>query len=64
MVNQESRSRQVRYKLTPRKTQINKKKIPIVDYSIVRGTTSRDIVKMIREFGAEEDLFCLDLSTD
>ncbi|MBL7478909.1 amidophosphoribosyltransferase [Legionella bononiensis] len=57
MPNQESRSRQVRYKLTPQKTEINKKKVLIVDDSIVRGTTSREIVKMIREFGALEIYF-------
>lgn len=57
MPNQESRSRQVRYKLTPQKTEINKKKVLIVDDSIVRGTTSREIVKMVREFGAKEIYF-------
>lgn len=57
MPNQEARSRQVRYKLTPQKTEINKKKVLIVDDSIVRGTTSREIVKMVREFGAKEIYF-------
>lgn len=57
MPNQESRSRQVRYKLTPQKTEINNKKVLIVDDSIVRGTTSREIVRMIREFGALEIYF-------
>lgn len=57
MPNQESRSQQVRYKLTPQKTEINNKKVLIVDDSIVRGTTSREIVKMIREFGALEIYF-------
>lgn len=57
MPNQEARSRQVRYKLTPQKTEINNKKVLIVDDSIVRGTTSREIVKMIREFGALEIYF-------
>jgi len=57
MPNQESRSRQVRYKLTPQKTEINNKKVLIVDDSIVRGTTSREIVRMIREFGASEIYF-------
>ncbi|KTD75157.1 amidophosphoribosyltransferase [Legionella waltersii] len=57
MPNQESRSRQVRYKLTPQKTEINKKRVLIVDDSIVRGTTSREIVHMIREFGALEIYF-------
>ncbi|TAL63977.1 MAG: amidophosphoribosyltransferase [Legionella sp.] len=54
MPNQETRSRQVRYKLTPQKTEINEKKVLIVDDSIVRGTTSREIIKMVREYGAKE----------
>jgi amidophosphoribosyltransferase len=57
MPNQEARSRGVRYKLTPQKTEIENKKVLIVDDSIVRGTTSREIVKMVREFGAKEIYF-------
>lgn len=57
MPNQEARSRQVRYKLTPQKTEINNKKVLIVDDSIVRGTTSREIIKMVREYGAKEIYF-------
>lgn len=57
MPNQEARSRQVRYKLTPQKTEINQKKVLIVDDSIVRGTTSQEIVKMVREYGAKEIYF-------
>lgn len=57
MPNQKARSRNVRYKLTPQKTEIENKKVLIVDDSIVRGTTSREIVKMVREFGAKEIYF-------
>jgi amidophosphoribosyltransferase len=54
MPDQKARSRNVRYKLTPQKTEIENKKVLVVDDSIVRGTTSREIIKMIREYGAAE----------
>lgn len=57
MPNQKMRSRHVRYKLTPQRTEIENKTVLIVDDSIVRGTTSREIVKMIREFGAKAIYF-------
>lgn len=57
MPNQTARSRHVRYKLTPQRTEIENQKVLIVDDSIVRGTTSREIVKMVREFGAKEIYF-------
>lgn len=57
MPNQRARSRQVRYKLTPQRIEIENKKVLIVDDSIVRGTTSREIVKMIKEFGAKAIYF-------
>src|SRR3990167_3063819 len=57
MPNQRTRSRHVRYKLTPQKTEIENQVVLIVDDSIVRGTTSREIVKMVREFGAKEIYF-------
>lgn len=57
MPNLKARLRNVRYKLTPQKTEIKNKKVLIVDDSIVRGTTSREIIKMVREFGAKEIYF-------
>lgn len=57
MPNQKARSRNVRYKLTPQRTEIENKNVMIVDDSIVRGTTSKEIVKMIREFGAKKIYF-------
>lgn len=57
MPNQKARSRSVRYKLTPQKTEIENKKVLIVDDSIVRGTTSKEIIKMVREYGAKKIYF-------
>jgi len=57
MPNKRARMRNVRYKLTPQRTEIENKKVLIVDDSIVRGTTSREIVKMVKEFKAKEIYF-------
>ena len=57
MPNQKARSRSVRYKLTPQRTEIENKNVLVVDDSIVRGTTSREIIKMIREYGARQIYF-------
>jgi amidophosphoribosyltransferase len=51
---QEIRDLKVRLKLSPIKHLIRGKRIAIVDDSLVRGTTSRQIVKMLREAGAAE----------
>jgi amidophosphoribosyltransferase len=44
----------VRLKLNPNRAVIHGKRVVVVDDSIVRGTTSRKIVKMIRDAGARE----------
>ena len=57
MPDSKERCRQVHYKFTPQQTEIKNKKVLILDDSIVRGTTSREIVKMVREFHAKEVYF-------
>jgi amidophosphoribosyltransferase len=44
----------VRLKLSPNRAAIGGKKVVVIDDSIVRGTTSRKIVRMLREAGARE----------
>jgi len=44
----------VKLKLNPVRSVIEGKRVVVVDDSIVRGTTSRKIVKMLREGGAKE----------
>lgn len=51
---QSIRSFGVRLKLNPIKDLINGRRIVLVDDSIVRGTTSKKIVQMVREAGARE----------
>lgn len=51
---QELRAEKVRMKLSPLGSVIRGKKIGVMDDSIVRGTTSKQIVKMLFEAGAKE----------
>lgn len=51
---QEVRELKVKLKLSPIKQLIEGKRVAIVDDSLVRGTTSKQIVKMLKEAGATE----------
>ncbi|SMP88740.1 amidophosphoribosyltransferase [Epsilonproteobacteria bacterium SCGC AD-311-C15] len=51
---QEMRDLKVKMKLSPMTDIIKGKKVIVIDDSIVRGTTSRRIVKMLKEAGAAE----------
>jgi amidophosphoribosyltransferase len=51
---QEIRDLKVKLKLSPIKHMIAGKKVAIIDDSLVRGTTSKQIVRMLREAGATE----------
>ncbi|MEE1079131.1 MAG: amidophosphoribosyltransferase [Agathobacter sp.] len=51
---QNERLDQVRIKLSPIKNVIEGKRVVLIDDSIVRGTTSKRIVKLIRNAGAKE----------
>lgn len=52
--NQSLRMTGVRMKLTPVPSVVKGKRVVVLDDSIVRGTTSRQIVRMLREAGAKE----------
>ena len=51
---QNERMDRVRIKLSPVKNVIEGKRVVLIDDSIVRGTTSKRIVKLLREAGAKE----------
>lgn len=55
--NQEQREKMVRQKLNPIRDIVKGRKIAVVDDSIVRGTTSKRIVQLLREAGAKEIYF-------
>ncbi|HBB02678.1 MAG: amidophosphoribosyltransferase, amidophosphoribosyltransferase [Candidatus Peregrinibacteria bacterium GW2011_GWF2_38_29] len=54
MPGQKIRKKSIQYKLNPMKLEITGKKILLVDDSIVRGNTSKQIVQMIRNAGAKK----------
>lgn len=54
MPREVNRAEKVRYKLNPLKCEIQGKKILLIDDSIVRGSTSKSIISLIREAGPKE----------
>ncbi len=52
--NQAQRENDVRIKLNPISSTVSGKRVVLIDDSIVRGTTSRKIIKLLREAGATE----------
>ncbi|PIE37418.1 MAG: amidophosphoribosyltransferase [Gammaproteobacteria bacterium] len=57
MPGQKQRKKSVRQKLNPVPLEIEGKNVMLVDDSIVRGTTSRKIVELVREAGAKSVYF-------
>ena len=57
MPGQAERKKSIRHKLVPQEIEIRDKKVMIVDDSIVRGNTSRQIVRIVRGMGAKEVYF-------
>lgn len=57
MPGQKERKRSVRQKLNPVKLEFQGKNVMLVDDSIVRGTTSQEIIQMARDAGANKVYF-------
>lgn len=58
MPGQQERKRSVRHKLNVLRQEFAGKRVALVDDSIVRGTTSQEIIEMARDAGAKEVYFC------
>ncbi|WP_435063764.1 amidophosphoribosyltransferase [Halobaculum sp. EA56] len=54
MPSQDERERAVRLKLNPIRSTVEGKTVTLIDDSIVRGTTSTQLVELLRDAGAEE----------
>lgn len=54
MPSQEDRETSVKLKMNPIKSELEGKKIVLVDDSVVRGTTSKSLVDVLRKAGASE----------
>ncbi len=57
MPTKHKRTQSIRYKLSPQETEIRDKNVLLIDDSIVRGTTSKEIIAMVREYGAKKVYF-------
>jgi amidophosphoribosyltransferase len=57
IAGQDQREKSVRQKLNPIRPELKGKNVLLVDDSIVRGTTSRQIIQMAREAGAKKVYF-------
>ena len=55
--SQEKRQKAVNLKLSPVRSEIKGKRIVLVDDSIVRGTTSKKIIELVRSAGASQVIF-------
>ena len=55
--SQEKRQKAVNLKLSPVRSEIEGKRVILVDDSIVRGTTSRKIIELVRQAGAAKVYF-------
>lgn len=58
MPGQSLRKKSVRHKLNVLRAEFEGKRVALVDDSIVRGTTSKEIIQMARDAGAKEVYFC------
>jgi amidophosphoribosyltransferase len=59
MESQEKRKKSVRYKLSPVELEIKDKNVLLLDDSIVRGNTSKEIVRLLKECGAKKVYFAV-----
>lgn len=57
MPGQKMRRKSVLQKLSPQETELKDKNVLLVDDSIVRGTTSKEVVKLVRDAGAKKIYF-------
>ena len=59
MSTDDERMRHIKYKLNPLIDELKGKKVLLVDDSIVRGTTSRQIVRVVKNAGTKEIYFAI-----